>query len=147
MKQFAIAPITTRSYRMSTKLREAIALRVSQGLNIKEACKQAGISETGYHKAMKRPAVKDFYQEAQRKFVTDVEARRATYKARAFEVAADLMEHAKSESVRARMAEFLANEGKSGNTVNVHVDARQTGYEYIRPGQRIVEIEPDCPTP
>jgi len=93
---------------------------------------------------MKRQAVRDHVEAVQRRFVAEVEAQRSIYKARAFEVALDLMLNAKSESVRARMAEFLASEGKVGQQVNVHVDARTVGrgYEFVRPGARLVEIEP-----
>ena len=105
------------------------------------------MSEAGFHKAMKRPAVRDHLQEVQNRFVSEVEGRRAIYTARALEVAADLMENSKSDSVRARMAEFLANGGKTGSSVNVHVDARPMGYEYVRPGQQIVEIQPVSEAP
>jgi hypothetical protein len=92
---------------------------------------------------MKRPAVRDYLESVQRRFVTGTDANRALYKARALEVAVDLMFNAKSEAIRARMAEFLAGDGKV-SPVSVHIDARQNrgGYEFVRPGQRIVEIEP-----
>jgi len=39
------------------------------------------------------------------------------------------------------MAEFLAGDGKVPQ-VAVHIDARQErgGYEFVRPGQRIVDV-------
>lgn len=144
MKKTALSLTPAPKPRMSMKLRTAIDLRVTRGLTIKDACIEAGMSEAGFHKAMKRPAVRDHLQEVQNRFVSDVEGRRAIYMARAFEVAADLMENSKSDSVRARMAEFLANGGKTGNSVNVHVDARPMGYEYVRPGQCVVEIQPEA---
>ncbi len=128
---------------MSVKLRTAIDLRVTKGLTIKDACIEAGMSEAGFHKAMKRPAVRDHLQEVRLRFITEVDASKAIYKARAFEVAADLMENAESETIKMRAIEFLANEGKTANSVNVHVDARQGGYEYVRPGQQLVEIRSD----
>ncbi|WP_132462134.1 hypothetical protein [Rhodovulum marinum] len=98
------------------------------------------MSKNGFHKALKRPAVQDYMQEVQRAFVAEVEASRAVYKARALEAALELMQNAKSEAVRARMVEFLAGDGKAPQ-VAVHVDARQVGgYEYPRPGERVVEI-------
>ena len=54
------------------------------------------------------------------------------------------METSKSDSVRARMVEFLAGETK-GNSVNVAVQVNNQapqGYEYARPGQQVVEIVP-----
>ena len=61
------------------------------------------MSKQGFHKALKRSAVKDLLQEMQARLVSEAEASRALYKARAFEVALDLMLNAKSETVCARM--------------------------------------------
>ena len=76
------------------------------------------------------------------RYISEVESLRASAKARALEVALDLMENAKSETVRARMAEFLASEGKAPQ-VAVHVDARPQmgGYEYMPPGSRMVDVK------
>ena len=138
-----VLAIPARPVRISAKLREAIRLHVTEGKAIAAACEAAGMSRAGYHKAMKRVVVRDLVEDVQRRFVLEVEARRGVYKARAFEVALDLMMSAKSEAVRARMAEFLASEGRVGQQVNVHVDARTIGggYEFVRPGARLVEIE------
>ena len=127
--------------RISSRLRQAIELHVREGRSITEACAAAGVSRQGFHKAMKRHAVRDLLEDEQRRFVLESEARRTLYKARALEVALDLMLNAKSEAVRARMAEFLAADGKV-SPVSVHIDARQgSGYEYVPPGQKLVEIE------
>lgn len=61
------------------------------------------------------------------------------------EVALDLMMNAKSESIRARMAEFLASDAKV-STVSVSIDARMVqpvGYHYRPPGegQAVPEVE------
>ncbi len=138
-----LAIVEPRPSRLSTKLRCAIEQRVREGKTIADACADAGISPQGWHKAMKRPAVRDHLEGVQRRFVAEVEANRSLYKVQALQVALDLMLNAKSETVRARMAEFLAGDGKSP-MVSVHVDARQGGgYEYRRPGQKVVEIEAD----
>jgi hypothetical protein len=129
--------------RLSSKLKDAIRRRVANGRSIKAACEEAGLSESGWHAAMRRPAVLDHLREVQERYVAEVEANRAAYKAQALEVAADLMRNAKSEQVRARMAEFLASEGKPGHGVQVNVDARSMapiGYEYIPPGAQVVEV-------
>ncbi len=137
-----LATVPAPKPRISAKVRRALELRVREGLSIRAAAQGAGMSEQGFHKALKRPAVKDELQAMQARFVAEVEASRSLYKARAFEVALDLMMNAKSETVRARMAEFLATDGKPGTSVSVHVDASQTfrGYEYVPPGARVVEI-------
>ena len=137
-----LVPITPQKPRLSTKLRNAIDLHVRGGKTIKDACATAGMSTAGYHKAMKRPAVTDYLEEVQQRFVTEVESSKAVYKARALEVALDLMLNAKSETIKARMVEFLAGDGK-GPQVAVHVDARRQepkGYQFLRPGQQVVEI-------
>lgn len=68
--------------------------------------------------------------------MVDTDAKRALYRAQAFEVALDLMLHSKNEAIRARMAEFLAIDAKTPK-VAVHVDARTltapAGYTYRRP--------------
>lgn len=135
-----LSVIPPRPSRMRTALRRAIDLRVKQGLTISAACDEAGMSTQGYHKAMKRPEVRDYLQTVQMEFVASVEGDKAIYKARAYEVGMDLMLNSKSEAVRARMVEFFAGDGKV-SPVSVHIDARQTrGYEYVIPGQQVVEI-------
>lgn len=139
MAKIVTLPLPTR---LSSKLRTAIEVRVTEGLSIVDACTKAGLSPQGWHKAMKRPAVRDHLEVVQRRFVTESDAKRSLYRARAFEVALDLMLNAKSEAIRARMAEFLASDGKAAQ-VAVHVDARTVdrgGYEFVRPGQKIVEL-------
>ncbi|MBI1416853.1 MAG: hypothetical protein GC146_06475 [Limimaricola sp.] len=136
-----LRPVPTPKPRISAKLRAAMDYRV-RGATITEACEKASLSPAGWHKAMKRPAVRDAYEAAQARFIAEAEGLRAVAKVRALEVALDLMLNAKSESIRARMAEFLAADAKV-SPVAVHVDARQIAgaYEYRRPGERVVEIQ------
>ncbi|MCV2892227.1 helix-turn-helix domain-containing protein [Lentibacter sp. XHP0401] len=137
-----LTAITPRPLRMRAALRTAIDLRVKQGMTIAAACEEAGMSPQGFHKAMKRPAVRDYLQAIQLEFVAGVEGNKAVYKARALEVGMDLMLNSKSETVRARMVEFFASDGKV-SPVSVHIDARQTGgYEYAHPDRQVVEIIP-----
>lgn len=142
-----ISLLPPRPSRLSAKLRAAIEAHVTKGETIVDACKAAGMSTQGYHKAMKRAAVRDYLETVQRRFVTGTEANRALYKARAYEVALDLMLNAKSEAIRARMCEFLAGDCKV-SPVSVHIDARQerAGYEFVRPGQQVVDIVPTTST-
>lgn len=134
-KILTLAP--KRPARLSQKVRTAVDAIVLQGMTITAAADAAKMSRAGLHKALKRPEVCDHIDEVKRRFITDVEAKRAIYKARALEVALDLMMNAKSESVRARMAEFLAADAKV-SPVAVHIDARSmqpAGYHYRRPGE------------
>lgn len=82
-------------------------------------------------------------EEIKGEYVQEVEAMRAPYKARAFEVALDLMNASKSDAVKARMVEFLAGE-RQGNNVNVAVQVNNQpaaqGYEYADPRQEVVTI-------
>ncbi|MBY6163423.1 hypothetical protein KUV73_21260 [Mameliella alba] len=146
MTQFSAIPAPKP--RISAKLRKAIELRIRRGMTISAACEAAGISCAGWHKAMKRAAVRDYLEAEAARYIGETERLRVTAKARALEVALDLMENAKSETVRARMAEFLASEGKAPQ-VAVHVDARpQTGgYEYVPPGSQVVEVKAQRSTP
>lgn len=123
-------------------MRKAIGLRIRRGMTISAACDAAGISTAGYFKAQKRPAVRDHYETEMARYISEIESLRASAKARALEVALDLMENAKSETVRARMAEFLVSEGKAPQ-VAVHIDARPQmgGYEYVPPGSRLVDVK------
>lgn len=133
-----------RPPRISTKVRAAVDARVCQGLSIAAAAEAAGMSRNGFAKALKRPAVQEHLRQVQEAFVAETEASRAVYKARALEAALDLMQNAQSETVRARMIEFLAGDGKSPQ-IAVQVDARPHfggAYEYVRPGQQIVDIVP-----
>ena len=133
-----------RPARLSQKLREAIRMTVVEDLSIVAACERAGMSRQGYHKAMKRAAVRDHLRTVQQDFIETADARRAYLKARALEVALDLMLNSKSEAIRARMVEFLASDAKV-SPVAVHIDARQpfAGYVYKRPDQ--VEVEGRSP--
>ena len=114
-------------------------------MTIGAACESAGISTARYFKAMKRTAVQDHYDAEAVRYIHETAALRVSAKARAIEVALHLMQNAKSESVRARMAEFLASEDKAPQ-IAVHVDARQQPreYEYVPPGRRLVEIEAEA---
>lgn len=128
--------IPPRPSRLSSKLRVAIHARVTQGLTVTEACKKACLSTAGWFKAMQRPPVLAHLQEVQAKFVADADGMRAHAKTLAIAVAVDLMTNSKDEKIRARMAEFLAGDGKAP-AVAVNIDARsipaQGGYTYQRP--------------
>lgn len=126
--------------RISSKIRTAVTERVEKGITIEEACRAAGLSPAGWYKAMKRPEVQAFVDDVMAKYIRGAEAMKARHKARAIEIAAHLMENAASEAVRMRAVEFFAAEPKSGAAVNVQVNVDRGGYEYVKPGQKVVEI-------
>jgi len=78
-----IAALPPRPARISAKLRRTIDLRIRQGRTITDASAEAGMSPQGFHKAMKRQAVRDRVEDVQRRFVAEVDAQRLIYKARA----------------------------------------------------------------
>ena len=78
--------------RISEKVRRAVDLRVRRGLSIADAAAEVGLSRNGLAKALKRPPVSELVAETQAKLVRDVEALRAVARARALEVARDLLE-------------------------------------------------------
>ena len=132
-KVISIAP--KRPARLSAKLRCAVVVLVEEGATITAAAERAGLTRQGLTKALKRPEVRAHVEAEKARFVAETDGKRALYKARALDVALDLLLNAKSESVRARMAEFLASDGKV-SPVAVHIDARQVGgYVYAKPGQ------------
>lgn len=130
-----------RSARISPGLRAAIKLRVETSLPIEDVCARAGVAVSGFYKAMKRQAVRDYYEAEQARFIREVDRRRASYRAQAIEVAAHLMHKAGSEAVRMRAVEFFASEQRGGPSVQVNVAVGGGGYEYLPPGARLVEID------
>ena len=138
----ATNPHRTTKRRISAKVRSALITRVKERLSWIDCAKRAGLSEAGIHKARKQPHVIEEYERIKAEYVQEVEEMRAPYKARAFEVALELLEKSKSDAVRARMVEFLAGEGKAGG-VNVAVQVNNNpaqGYEYAHPNQQVVVI-------
>lgn len=131
----------TRKGRVSAAMRLAIKLRVEEGLTIKEAAGRAGITEQAWHKAMKRQAVRDALEAQASLFIREIDRRRATYRAQAIEVAANLMRNAQSEAVKMRAVEFFTTETRSAPLVSVNIGQPVQGYEYLPPGARLVEIE------
>ncbi len=133
-KILALAP--KRPARMSQKVRAAVEAIVMHGMNHTQAAEFAGMSRNGLQKALKRPEVKDLIEDRRARLVAEFDSNRAFYRARALEEGYKLMLEAKSESVKARLIEFLASDAKV-SPVAVHIDARSVqpvGYQYRRPG-------------
>lgn len=135
--------------RISSEVKQAIALHVHKGMNQKEAAEAAGLRPGSFYNALMRPHVKAYLEGQKAELIQTVDAMRAPYKAQAFEVAAHLMHNADSENVKMRAVEFLAGEGK-GSSVNVAVNVQNNvgggDYAYVRPGQRMVDITPSTDT-
>lgn len=82
---------------------------------------------------MKRDAVQNAIENAEIAFVQTVERRRRGYRARAIEVAAELMERATSEAVRMKAVEFFAGETRQPAVAVQINNAAPSGYVYHRP--------------
>lgn len=131
-----------RTSRISAKVRAAVELRVRKGLSVAAAAQEVGLSKNGLGKALKRPAVDQLVSEMQTRFVAEVDARRALLRARALQVAADMLDETKDERTKLKLIEMLMSDGK-GPAVSVNVDARAapSGYEFVPPGTRVQIID------
>lgn len=132
--------------RLSEKLRRSIDGRYRKGMTVSAACRAAGMSEQGFRKALARPAVAAHVERVQREAVASVDQLRAQARVAAIECALDLMRTAKSENVRARMAEFLAREPQTAAqppVTPVVPDMDRGGYTYRRPAALDTATEDD----
>lgn len=131
--------------RVSAKLREAMRCHVREGMTITAACRAAGMSRQGWHKAIKRPAIKAELEAEKARFIAEVEGRRSVFVAQALEVALDLMRNAKSESVRARMVEFVVSysEPQKPSPARQSPPTFAPGYHYERRSPKPVDTEDD----
>lgn len=134
-------PIKTRS--ISRRIHAALDIRVREAKAWDDCAKAAGLSPAGLYKARKRNEVQQLFEEKKAQYIQEIEDMKAPHKARAMEVARDLLDNSKSDAVKARMVEFLAGESK-GMQVNVGVQVNNQppaqGYEYAHPAQEVVVI-------
>ena len=134
-------PVKKRS--ISRRIHAALDLRVREAKAWDDCAKAAGLSPAGLYKARKRTEVQQLFEEKKAQYIQEVDDMKAPHKARAMEVARDLLDNSPSHAVRARMVEFLAGESKGMNVnvgVQVNNQAPANGYEFVRPGQEIVTI-------
>lgn len=128
---------------VSRKVTAALHKRVYEALSWDDCAKAVGLSPSGIHKARLNPEVKALFQEIKAQYVQQVEDMKAPHKARAFEVARDLLDNSTSDAVKARMVEFFAGESR-GTSINVGVSVNNQpsapGYEYVLPGQEVVTL-------
>ena len=137
-----IAPKPVRHRAISKRVLHAITLKAEKGLTGDQAAKAAGLSPAGFWKAWQRKDVKELHDAMQQRLIDGIDRKRAILKARAFDVAEEILSTSTDDRIRARMVEFLAGEPKPGASVAVQVNVDRGGYEFVRPGARMVEIEP-----
>lgn len=140
-------PSPVRHRRISPKVRLAIELYVKEGKSWAEAAEAAGMSETGIHMAKRKPHVQALIEQTKQAFVEEVASLKAPFKAAALRHARHLMTQADSEAVQAKMVEFLGREEAKPAQINISNQVFSGGYEYVRPGQRVVTIEGEAHAP
>lgn len=138
-------PLTTHKRaqppRLSAKLRRAIDAIASEGVTQRRAADIAGMNERALSKALKKPHVAEALESERALFVNEMDKLKGIAKALAVQTGIDLMRDSKDERIKAKMVEFFAGEVKQAAHVQVNVDARSGGYEFVRPGQQVVEIK------
>ena len=141
--------------RVSAKVRIAIKQRIEKADTWAACAEAAGLAQSSLYKALNQTHVKEMMQDLKDKYCQQVEGLEIIHKARAMEVARELLDSSASDTVKARMVEFFRAETK-GPSVAIQVNTEQSGpnaanqpsrgYEYLRPGQELVRIvTPDRP--
>ena len=128
--------------KMRPKLRHAVALIIEEGRTQREAAGRVGLDERSLSRSLKIPHIAAYVEQQKALAVLDADKLKASAKRMAIRVGISLLHDAKSEQVKARMVEFFAGEAKPGGAVNVQVNVDRGGYEFRRPGQRLVDIAP-----
>jgi autotransporter translocation and assembly factor TamB len=119
--------------RLSAKLRTAIDLIARDGTTQREAARRSGMNETALGLALKKPHVAIHLEQAKALFAMEMSELRGTAKAIAIRTGIELMTGSKSDTIKARMVEFFAGEGRQP-LVNVSVSTAERGiYAYQRP--------------
>lgn len=126
--------------RITRKTGAALDLIATRGMSVTDAAAIVGMNRSALSRALNQPHVAEELEARKARYLQVMHATRGTLKARALEVARELMEGAASEAVRMRAVEFLAGETKAGPSVSVTVN-NSPGYEYVPPGARVVTIE------
>ena len=125
---------------MRAALEKAIFHIVKQGKTQREAAEREGMTEAALSRALKRPPIAAWVEYLKSQETIDAISLKARANAMAIQRGIDLMFNAQSEAVQARMVELFAGEAKTGTQVNVNIGAKANGYEYLRPGARVIEI-------
>ena len=128
--------------KMRAKLRQAIHLIVSDSKSVKDAAAGAGFNPDALSRAINRPEIKAYIEQQRALFSLEADKLKGYAKAVAIHTGIEIMRSGQSEAAKVRLVEFFAGEAKSGSAVNVQVNVDRGGYEFRRPGQRLVDIAP-----
>lgn len=118
--------------RISRKVNLALDALTQGAKTQRQAAEIANMHETTLCKALRKPHVIAAFNHKKKDVMGQATVLREVGRARAIQVAIDLLENAQSDAVRARMVEFLASEARSDAPV-VQVNVASGGYEYKRP--------------
>lgn len=125
-------PIGGAAPRISKRVREAIILVAHKGATQSDAEKETGLSQGYFTKVMHKPHIKQAFQEQQALAQMDIANIKASGKKMAMVAAIDLLQKSQSDTVKARMVEFLASETKDVASPVTIINA-PGGYQYARP--------------
>lgn len=131
--------------RISAKLRKAIELRVYKGLLWVDAAQAAGLSPSGVFNQLSKPHVKEFTATLEGQRDQAIMAKEKANKLKAQQVLGDVMEGELDNRIRLKAVELVTREPRNQPqiAVNVQTNVGGGGYEYVRPGQQMVDITPD----
>lgn len=146
-KDVTRSPLGAKPPYMRAKLAKAVNLIVLEGKNVRTAAGMAEMNESALSRAINRPEIAAHIEHMKAQLCLDADKLKEQAKALAIREGMRLMLEGKSEPVRARMVEFFAGEARNGPSISVNVDARSGGYEFVRPGQKLVDVTPTKPKP
>lgn len=91
---------------------------------------------------MLRPHVQAFLADEQRLYIQRVDTQKAKFKARAYEVAAAFLSDNAAPADKRWAVEFFTRDDapRKGEAPAVQVNVGGGGYEFVRPGARIVDV-------
>lgn len=113
--------------------------RVRKGLSIEKAAHEAGLSREGFAKALRRPAVAALVEQTRDRMIREYETLRASARTLALETARHLLETG-SEATRLKVIGILLATDKPLTAVPQVQVNMGVGYEFVRPGQRVVDV-------
>ena len=114
------------------------------GKTQRQVADELGMNESSLGRALKKPHIAKELAHQKAIFAMELEGIEGMAKKEATLVGLDLMRNAASEAVRARMVELFTGGKGGGVTVNVQNNVNSGGYEYTKPGERVVEIVSDA---
>ncbi|WP_220747270.1 hypothetical protein [Jannaschia pagri] len=118
--------------RISERVKKAIHLVVHQGKTQMDAEKEADLSSGYFTIVMKKPHVRQYFNEQKVIADTDIAQLRASGEKVALITAIDLLQNSKDERIRVKMVEFLASKAPPSASPVTIVNA-PGGYVYSDP--------------